>query len=168
MNTLTVSRFRTPLGADEAVPRLRRLALQRVLAVDDAALVTWPPDRRKPSVRVLGGLTRPGALWGGFWGMLLGLVFLVPLAGPTFGACAGALASGLADFGIEDDYVKRVRDLVTPGSSALFLITEGAVAATLAAALDDLDVDSISTTISAEQEERLHAALGEESQAPPP
>ena len=163
MNTLTVSRFGTPAGAEEALPRLRRLTEQHVLAVGDAALVTWPPELRKPTVRALGGLTRPGALWGGFWGMLLGLVFLVPLAGPRFGAGAGALASGLADFGIEDDYIKRVRDLVRPGCSALFLVSDGAVAP----AFVELDVDSISTTLSAEQEQRLLAALGEESQPPP-
>src|SRR5262249_46867752 len=80
--------------------------------VDDAAMVWWPAGRRMPSTRHLGA----SDLW---WGALLGMVFLVPLAGPTFGAAAGAVASGLADFGLEDDFILRLREAVTPGTSAV-------------------------------------------------
>ena len=55
--------------------------------------------------------------------MLLGVIFLVPLAGPTFGAAAGAFAGTLADFGIDDGFVMRVRGDVTPGTSALFVMS---------------------------------------------
>src|ERR1044072_1660791 len=56
-----------------------------------AALVSWPPGHRKPSVRDLGGVTHPGALWGGFWGVVLALIFLTPLARPTVRAPAGGV-----------------------------------------------------------------------------
>ena len=121
MDTLSVWRFEAPRTAEDALPRLCELSARRLITVDDAALAAWPLPRRKPAVRDLGCLTGPGALWGGFWGVLFGLVFLVPLAGPTFGAGAGAVAATMADFGIEDDFLKRVRDLVIPGTSALFV-----------------------------------------------
>ena len=162
---LTVWTFETPLGAEAALARLEPLADEGRLVLDDAALVTWPRGRRKPSTRSLGCLTGPGALWGGFWGVLLGLVFLVPLAGPTFGAAAGAFAGSLADFGIGDGFVKRVRDSVTPGSSALFVLCDGVAARALHAAMDDLDAGLIRTDLSEDQERSLRLVLGEESEA---
>ena len=125
MDTLTVWTFPTAEGADEAVDRLRSLAEQGRITVDDAAVVSWPASRRKPKVRELGSLTGPGALWGGFWGLLLGLIFLVPLAGLAFGAGAGAVAGGLVDVGIDDAFIKRIRAEVEPGTSAAFVVSRG-------------------------------------------
>ncbi|MFL5579028.1 MAG: DUF1269 domain-containing protein [Gemmatimonadaceae bacterium] len=131
--------------------------------VDDAVLVTWPPGRRKPSTRPLGGLTRPGRLWGGFWGLVLGLIFLTPLAGPTFGAAAGALAGSLSDFGVEDHFGRDVRVAITPGTSAVFAVSAAGSAERLAGALEALDVRTLSARLSPAQEQRLRDALGEES-----
>jgi uncharacterized membrane protein len=143
------------------VPRLERLAAEGHLSVDDAALVSWPRASRKPWTRELGALTGPGALWGGSWGVLLGLIFLVPIAGPTFGAAAGAIASGLADFGIEDDFIKRVRDTVTPDTSALFVLCDIAVTDRITQEVPAADV--VRCELSVEHERRLRAALGQES-----
>ena len=70
---------------------------------------------------------RPSELGAGFWGLLFGLVFFVPLLGAAIGATTGALAGALADVGIDDHFINRVRDQVTPGTSALFLLTSDAV-----------------------------------------
>lgn len=162
--SLTVWAFDTVPGATAAVPRLERLAAVGVIAVEDSALVAWPPGCRKPSTRTLGALSGPGTLWGGFWGVLLGLIFLAPLAGPTFGAAAGAFAGGLADFGVDDGFVKRVRDAVTPGMSALFLLSSAAVADALVVELEGLGVVLIRSDLSEDQERCLQEALGEESE----
>jgi uncharacterized membrane protein len=163
MESLTVWRLTGPQAAEEILDRLRPIALEHDIEVRDAALVSWPVDQRKPSTRVLGDLTGPGMLWGGFWGVLLGLIFLTPLAGPTFGAGAGAIAGSLADFGVEDDFVKRVRDTVTPGSSALFLICSAASVERIRAAIGDDDVALIRSDLSYEQQQHLRDALAEES-----
>jgi uncharacterized membrane protein len=164
VNTLTVWRFDGSQAAEEALPRLERLAALSLVSVDDAALVSWPHGRRKPSARGLGSLTGGGGLWAGSWGMLLALIFLVPIAGPAFGAAAGTLAGSLADFGIDDDFIKRVRDAVTPGTSALFLLTSRAGAETLTEELADLDVMLIRCNLSRDEERRLRDALGEDSE----
>jgi uncharacterized membrane protein len=163
MRTLTVWRFAGPEGAEQALPLLRHLALEHDLELDDAALVAWPAGQRKPSTSMLGDLTGPGMLWGGFWGVLLGLVFLTPLAGPSFGAAAGAVAGTLADFGVEDDFVKRVRDTVTPGSSALFALCNATTVDVIAVAVRDRGVAMVRSDLSHEQEQRLCDALVEES-----
>ena len=159
MHALTIWRFQGPDAAEKVLPLLGSSQVE----VDDAALVSWPPGHRKPSTRPLGCLVGPGVLWGGFWGMLLGLVFLTPLAGPTFGAAAGAVAGSLSDFGVEDDFVKRARETVTPGTSALFVIADGRGIEQVAAALEEHEFALVRTDLTHEQARRLYAALGEES-----
>jgi uncharacterized membrane protein len=164
LDCLTVWAFDDPLAADRAVPRLAQLAATGAIAVDDAAVVSWTEARRKPSMHELGALTGPGVLWGGSWGLLLGLVFLVPIAGPMFGAGAGAIAGSLSDFGIADDFIKRVRDRVTAGTSALFVLCGDASADAMASELGAADV--IRCELSPVQGRRLREALGEEPVLP--
>jgi uncharacterized membrane protein len=164
MNTLTVWRFDSPEGAREALPDLERLVTAGEASVDDAALVSWPCGRRKPSETGVGSLTGPGRLWGGFWGVLLALIFITPLAGPTFGAAAGAVAGTMADFGVADDFVKRVREDIVPGTSALFVISDRASAGRLGAELQGAAVACVRLALSPAQEQRLRDALGEESE----
>jgi uncharacterized membrane protein len=161
MNTLTVWRFPAPDAAETALASLQRLATGGQVSIDDAALISWPEGRRTPVTRELGSLTGPGGLWGGFWGMLLGLIFLAPLAGPTFGAAAGAVAGTLGDFGIADDFVKRVRESVTPGTSAIFILSSRATAKQVAAGLGGLGVEVLRSELSLEQEQHLRDALGD-------
>lgn len=167
MNTLLVCRFENVAGARRALTTLRRMAEDGAIDVDDAALVEWPGRARKPSTESLGSLTGPGGLWGGSWGVLLGLIFLVPIAGPVFGAAAGAFAGTLADIGVDDDFVMAVRELVTPGSSALFVLCAAADADRLSDAVRSEGVATIRCSISHEHEQRLVTALGEERPAGP-
>jgi uncharacterized membrane protein len=162
VNTLLVCRFEDTAGARRALGALRRLAEDGVIEVDDAALVEWPRRARKPSTETLGSLTGPGGLWGGSWGVLLGLIVLVPIAGPVFGAAAGAFAGTLADIGVDEGFVSGVRELVTPGTSALFVLCGAADADRLDGAVRSDRGATIRCRISREHEERLLTALGEE------
>ena len=166
MTSLTVWRFTAAPDAEHALPRLQHALADGAAVVDDAALVTWALGLRKPSTRGLGSVTGPGTFWGGFWGLLLGLIFLSPMAGPTFGAAAGAVAAGLSDFGVEDDFVLHVRETVTPGTSAIFVVSSDAAAERLAAALSGLPVATLRSTLSPAQERQLRDALGEDSLPP--
>jgi uncharacterized membrane protein len=165
VSTLMVCRFEDRTGAKGALPELRRLTEEGRLTIDDAAIVAWPARARKPSTESLGSLTGPGELWGGSWGVLLGLIFLAPLAGPVFGAAAGAFAGTLADVGIGDDFVKRVRETVTAGTSALFVLTGDAEVDQLLDAIDGPGMTVIRCNITQAHERRLFTALGEESAA---
>ena len=162
-DTLAVWRFDAPEIAESVLPRLERLAREHTIAIEDAALVRWPPRHRKPHTRELGALDGPGHLWGGFWGVLLALIFLTPIAGPRFGAAAGAVAGTLADFGVGDDFVKCVRDSVTPGTSAIFVLGDRDCPDRISAALGDVDAVMIHADLSDEQTRNLRDALGDES-----
>jgi uncharacterized membrane protein len=162
MNTLSAWIFPSDTGADAAVLLLRPLAEQGRISVDDAAIAPWPPTHHKPSLRELGSLSGPGALWGGFWGLVLGMIFVAPLAGPAFGAAAGAIAGSLIEFGVEDSFVTGVRARVRPGTSALFVLSHATTAAAIADELGGLAPQMLRADLSEEEERRLRATFTEE------
>jgi uncharacterized membrane protein len=94
--------------------------------------------------------------------MLFGLIFFIPFFGLAVGAAMGALSGKFADYGIDDNFIKQTREKVTEGTSALFLLTSGAVLDKVAEAVKGQKFEIISTNLSAEQEAQLRAALGGE------
>src|SRR5512135_2378812 len=127
MATLSVLKFPTADGAQKMESTLLDLQKQSLIKVQDAAIVTWPQGKKKPKTEQLHNMAGQGALSGAFWGMLFGLIFFIPFFGLAVGAAMGALGGKFADYGIDDNFIKQTRDQVTEGTSALFLLTEGAV-----------------------------------------
>src|SRR6186713_671244 len=115
MATLTVWKFDTAEGADQALDTLRRLDNDQLLDLIDGAVVSFPEGAKKPKTRQLNVTPGKSALTGGFWGLLFGLIFFVPVLGLALGAGLGALTASLSDIGIDDDFIKEVRETVTPG-----------------------------------------------------
>jgi len=162
MATLTAWKFSSPYGADDALATLEKLQSEQLIQVQDAAVVSWEPGRKKPKTRELHSMKKTGALGGGFWGLLFGLIFFVPILGLAIGAAAGAFFGSLADVGISDEFIERVRQKVTPGTSALFLLSSDAVMDRVKAEFKDSSPELISTNLSAEQEAKLREAFGHE------
>ena len=161
MATLTVWRFDTVDGARAALATVQRLQKEELIQVLDAAIVSWPEGRRRPKTEQLHDLTRTGALAGAFWGLLFGLIFFVPLLGAAVGAATGALSSAFADVGIDDDFIAEVRQKISPGTSALFAMTQNAVVDRVLSELAPTRAELVSTNLSAEQEARLRAAFAD-------
>ena len=159
MATFTVWKFHTADGAEGALDTLERLQTEQLIKVEDAAIVSWPAEKKKPKTRHLNDLTGAGALGGAFWGFLFGLIFFVPLLGLAIGAGAGALAGSLANVGIDDDFIKEVREKVTPGTSALFVMTSDAVLDAVRGAFPAADAELIHTNLSDEDEAKLREAF---------
>jgi len=162
--TMTVLEFDTPSGADRMIHALADLQQQRLITVLDAAMVSWPEGAKKPKTQQLHNLAASGALGGAFWGLLFGLIFFVPLFGMAVGAAFGALSGAMGDVGIDDGFIKRVRDEVKPGSSALFLLSAGAVPDRLAEEVRNrgLNFKLVSSNLSQEQEGKLREIFGAE------
>ncbi|NEM06900.1 DUF1269 domain-containing protein [Geodermatophilus normandii] len=161
MSTLSVWRFDTPDGAENAVGTLGELSQQKLITVHDAATVSWQPGAKKPRTRQLQDLTSAGARGGAFWGMLFGLLFLVPLLGAAIGAAAGALTGRLTDVGIDDTSIKRAREEITPGTSALFVLTSDAVRDRVQEAFAGERAELLFTNLTREQEDTLREAFAE-------
>jgi uncharacterized membrane protein len=161
--TLTVWKFRTSEGAGQAVQTLKSLQQQGVINLLDAAIVTWPANKKKPKTEQLNDLNRAGALTGSFWGLLFGLIFFVPILGLAIGAGMGVLAASMADVGISDEFIKRVRSEVTPGTSALFVYTSGAVMDKVEAAMKPSQPTLLTSNLSSEQEKQLREIFAEDA-----
>ena len=167
-SALTVWKFSSPDGAQQALNRISELAKEHLLEVQDAAIVSWPEGKKKPKTHQAASTTGAGALSGAFWGMLFGLIFFVPFLGMAIGAAMGAFAGHFADVGINDEFIKQVREKVTPGTSALFLLTQNVTIDKVAAALHDMPMELLQSNLSAEQETQLRTAFGEEHEEAAP
>ncbi len=162
MATLTVWKFDTVSGAERALALLERLQKEELVQLNDAAYVYWPEGKKKPKTEQLHHLASAGALGGSFWGLLFGLLFFVPLLGMAVGAAMGALTGSMADVGIDDQFIREVRENVTPGTSALFVMTSGQVVDKVIDEFKQTGATLISTNLSNEQDEKLRAAFAEE------
>lgn len=160
--SLVVLKFPAAEGAQMMLGRLEALQKQQLITVVDGAIVSWPAGAKKPKTEQLRNMTGVGALGGAFWGMLFGLLFFVPFFGLAVGAAMGALAGHFAHYGIDDDFINSVRSQITPGTSALFLLTSGAVLDKVAEGVKDIQFEIIQTNLSKEQEAALKEAFGED------
>ncbi len=167
MATLTVWKFPTADGAESAVATLKDLQRQELIQVHDAATVSWAEGRKKPKTEQLRNMAGAGALGGAFWGMLFGLIFFVPLLGMAIGAGMGALTGSMTDVGIDDSFIKRMRDEITPGTSALFVLTSGGVVDKVQAAFAGQHMVLVESNLSGDEEARLREVFAEEDERTP-
>ena len=162
MATLTVLKFSTPDGAAKMLDKVKSLQKMELIKIQDAAIVSWLPGKKAPKTKQLVDMAGIGAMQGAFWGMLFGLIFFVPFFGLAVGAAFGALGGKMADYGISDDFIKKTREKVTEGTSALFLMTSAAVQDKVFAELKGYDFELIASNLTKEQEDALKAAFAEE------
>lgn len=160
MATLTVWKFGTPDGAEDALAKLRGLQKEHLVGITDAALVSWPAGKKKPKTRQATNLAGMGALDGAFWGMLFGLIFFIPFIGMAVGALAGALSGHFSDYGIDDGFIAKVREEVTEGTSALFLLTSEVTLDKVEDAFKGEHMELIESNLSKAQEARLREHFG--------
>lgn len=159
----TVSYLKCPTedGAERLLNRLLELKKQGLIQIEDAAIVTWSRGKKRPRTRQLTELSPAGALDGAFWGTLFGTLFFMPLAGAAVGAALGAYCGTFADYGINDTLIEEMRQKVTEGTSALFLISSAGVIEKIVPALKDIPFEITATTLSKDQEDKLRAAFGQ-------
>ena len=165
MATLTVWKFDDPQRAEQVRAQVIELQKKQLITVHDAVVVSWPEDKKKPRTQQAFSPTGAGASGGAFWGLLFGIIFFVPLFGMAFGAAMGALAGSMRDFGISDEFIETVREKVTPGTSALFLMSSGGVRDRIAEELGDHQGELIATNLSADDETAVREIFGSDDAA---
>jgi uncharacterized membrane protein len=165
---LTACIFDTADGADDAVRRLMSSARLAQGLVDDAATLRWDDGTARPRIERRVELASMNALGDGFWALVLGLTLRVPLLGAAVGGAAGARSGSLAAAGIDETFMNRLRDLVTPCRSALL-----AIGPRSASELVGVDLaapqrpDTVSTEISDRQLAALREAFASQTDGPP-
>jgi uncharacterized membrane protein len=105
-----------------------------------------------------------GATWGMWWGFLFGLLFFVPFLGMAVGAGLGALTGKMSKSAVDREFQEQVRDMLQPGTSALFLVLEKVTPDKAVEALSKYGGTVLKSSLSKETEAELQEALhGSES-----
>jgi uncharacterized membrane protein len=107
-------------------------------------------------------ITGTAALGGAFWGFLFGLLFFIPFLGMAVGAAGGALYGSLHTVGIDDGFIKKVKESLTEGTSGLFLLSSSGIEDRIRQRFIGTNAELISTNLSDEDEERLRAVFAED------
>ncbi|TDE92602.1 DUF1269 domain-containing protein [Occultella glacieicola] len=126
MTTFTVWKFNDTDGAAHAETALKAAQSDGLVTIVDHAILSWPEGADKPDLKHKEDSKKRGAGWGALWGLMGGALFMVPVLGVAVGAGIGALAKATEGTGITKDDLERIRTSVTPGTSALFMVTEQA------------------------------------------
>jgi uncharacterized membrane protein len=124
MTTFSVWKFDNEQGAAEAARILRIAETDGLVKVDDHAVLTWKVGDSKPEVDHGHETVKRGAGWGALWGLVLGTLFLVPVVGGLVGAAIGVISRATSGIGIPKEDLAKIRTELTPGTSALFAVTE--------------------------------------------
>jgi len=158
MTTLVAIGYPDETTATLAAAEAHRLAKDLILQPDAIAEIRRDADG-KFHVHTSHQPVAGGASWGMFWGLLFGVLFFVPFLGMAVGAGLGALMGKVAKTGINKDFLDRVRDLVQPGTSALFLVLESVTPDKAVDALGKFGGTVLKSSLSKEAEAELQEAL---------
>jgi len=121
MSDLVVIVYPTLEKAEAVRQELLELQKEYLISLDDAVIATKTDDGKIKLHQML-NTTAAGAASGSFWGLLVGMIFLMPVVGVAIGAASGALGGLLADFGINDKFMKELAGSIQPGNAALFVL----------------------------------------------
>src|SRR6201994_605635 len=144
--------------ADAAADEARRLAADLIIQPDAIAVIVRDKDGSyhvHTTHHAVGG----GATWGMFWGFLFGLLFFIPVLGMVIGAGMGALMGKFAKTSIDKQFQEQVRGLITPGTSALFLMIEKVTPDKAVDAMSKYGGTVLKTALSRDDEKELQDAL---------
>jgi uncharacterized membrane protein len=158
MSDLVVIVYPNEAKAEEM--RLKILGLQQeyLIEVSDAAIAVKQEDGNVKLNQLL-NTTAAGAASGGMWGLLIGVVFLNPLLGLALGAASGALSGALADYGVNDDFMKKLSDTLQPGNAALFLLIKKFTGDKVLEAVKGTGGTVLKTSLDDSKEQALRDAL---------
>jgi uncharacterized membrane protein len=128
----TAWRFSGTEGADDAVLRLKQLGDQELIDVQDVAVIRWPQYAGAPQLQE--HVTDEGSK-------------------------ASSFAKKLSKAGINAAMLESVKGDMTPGTSALVLLSHDAAIDTVAQAFEGYAMELMRSDLSVQQEDRLRAAF---------
>lgn len=145
--TLVVASFNDLFQADQALIGMLKLQSKQLLDLEDAVIVYKTPDNRIRVKQTVDITAERGASLGAWFGLLVGLILGGPLGGVISGALAGALVGRLADFGINNEFIKYVANELQPNTSALFILSRRLPPDQLADELKRFDAKIVRTNL---------------------
>src|SRR3954467_6386601 len=158
MSTLIAIGYPDETTATAAADVAERLAKDLIIESDAIAVIRRDREGKfhvTTNHHAVGG----GASWGMFWGLLFGLLFFIPVFGMAVGAGLGALMGKVAKTGIDKNFQDQVRDMLQPGTSALFLVIERVTPDKAIDALSQFGGTVLKSSLSKKAEQELQEEL---------
>jgi uncharacterized membrane protein len=160
MTAFTVWKFDTPEGAAHAAALLEQAERESLVKIIDHAVATWPPGADHPTTHQGHDDTWRGAGWGAMWGLLVGAMVTIPVLGLAAGAGLGALANATEKLGITEEQLATIGRELTPGSSALFLVTQEGDLDRLGERMHGMHMKLVETNLTDAEQSIVKEALG--------
>jgi uncharacterized membrane protein len=140
MSALTAWRFSGTEGADNAVLRLKQLENQQLIEVQDVAVVRWPQYAAEPTAQE--HVTAEGGK-------------------------ASSFVHKLRHAVIDSSMVESVKGDMSPGTSAIVLLSADAAIGTVAKAFEGESMELIRSDLSVQEQDQVRAAFDDPARPPP-
>jgi len=164
MSDLVAIIYPSEQKAEEVRQRLLKLQKEYLITMSDAVIAV-KTEAGPVKLNQLFSTTAAGAATGSFWGLLIGILFLNPIFGVALGAGAGALGGALADYGINDKFMKEMSASLKPGNAALFVLIKQMTADKVLRAIQDAGGTVLKTSLDDAKEQKLRDALAQATRA---
>jgi uncharacterized membrane protein len=106
-----------------------------------------------------GVMTAGVATYAMFWHLLFGVLFFIPVLGMAVGAGLGALLDQVEAMGLDGHFRDEVRDMLQPGTSALFIVVDAGTPGQAIVGARRLGGTVLWSCLSATAQAQLHADL---------
>lgn len=152
--------FDTPVRAEEVRQEIAQLAgPQEYLHLLDTAVVVRHEDGsvtcEREAFPVVGNIAGVSTI-----GLLAGLVVGAPLVGAAIGAVLGSAGSAIgSSVGIEDSFIRDVGKMMSPGTSALFVLDDVGDMDVVLERIRGLGGTILKTNVDLAQAKRIQATL---------
>lgn len=162
MSDLIAIVYPSEAKAEEVRQRLFKLQKEYLIKLSDAVIAV-KTEAGPVKLNQLVNTTAAGAASGSFWGLLIGVLFLNPILGVALGAASGALGGALADYGINDAFMKELSANLQPGKAALFVLIQEMTADKVLKEIQDAGGFVLKTSLDDSKEKLLRDALAKAS-----
>jgi uncharacterized membrane protein len=140
MSTLAVIAYPDQNTAANAFAALQRMQQELLIELEDVAWVTKAQDGKMKLHQSSSSTS-------------------VAVAGMVIGAASGALAGHLADYGLDDKWIKEVAGSIPPGGSALFVMARNTNQERVLPEMTKFGGTVLKTNLTPEQQQALDNAL---------
>ena len=160
-SNIVVLRFDGKTQAENMLSIFNDMQDRGIVTLEDSVIASRGPGDNI-EIQQTQSVTGKYTLRGSGIGLLAGLLLGGPIGGLVGGTVVGAFAGALKDVGIDDKFIRETSEMLTPGSSALFLMGKADDPDKFLDELRPFKALVATTSLSAEQEKRLRRTLAEE------
>ena len=160
-SNVIVLRFDGKSQAENMLSIFNEMQDRGIVTLEDSVIASRGPGDNI-EIKQTQSVTGKYTIRGSGIGLLAGLLLGGPIGGLVGGTVVGAVAGAMKDVGMDDKFIKETSEMLTPGSSALFLMGRADDPEKFLEELKPFKALVATTSLSAEQEIRLKKTLAEE------